>query len=124
MAHTRHQTILDQAACVRHTWWWTEAKLAIVFTNPSPWSIWIVLMLWCLESFQRPKLNALHISSSLCQNIVGNEISASGVSPKWVKSGRHKRNTPWTRDVKNKNYNFFFLHISFSYAYILGEPIF
>ena len=21
-----------QAACVRHTWWWTEAKLAIVFT--------------------------------------------------------------------------------------------
>ena len=50
-----------------------------------------------MESFQRPNLNSLHISSSLCQNIVGTKISASGVSPKWVKSRRRKRNTLWTR---------------------------
>ena len=24
--------VLVQTDCVRHTWWWTEAKLAIVFT--------------------------------------------------------------------------------------------
>ena len=27
----------------------------------------------------------------LCQNIVGNKISASGVSPKWVKSNRRRK---------------------------------
>ena len=50
----------------------------------------------------------------LCQNIGGNKFSATGVSPKWVKSRtRRKKNTPetrgWTRLRDRTLFYIFFL---------------
>ena len=47
------------------------------------------------------KIFLFRYSFQLCQNIGGNKISATGVSPKWVKSRRCRRKRKEKKQVKN-----------------------
>ena len=52
------------------------------------------------------------------------QCSASGVSPKWVKNKRRKITAFFCKKIRITLKKYPFLHISSSYAKILGEQLF